>query len=295
MSATVVRLGTRGSALAKAQTALVEGELLRLGLRVEVVTVTTSGDLRAPDTAWGEDAFVDALESALRDGRIDAAVHSAKDMPTGRAAAGDLVVAAYLPRADARDALVVRDGDLPISVASIRPGAVVGTDSPRRTGFLLAMRPDLQVRPLSGNVDTRLRKLDDGAADVLILAAAGLQRLGLRARIGAALEPHRVPPAPGQGALALQVRDADDTTRTTLASLDDVATRRAVEAERAVLEILGAGCRTPIGALASVADGQLTLLAGRVEPDGTDRRVSTWTAAATDGSRLAAEAAAMLA
>jgi hydroxymethylbilane synthase len=295
LNGSVVRLGTRSSALARAQATIVEQALDRLGLGVEVVPITTSGDLRAPDTAWGEGAFVDALEAALREGCIDAAVHSAKDMPIGRDAAADLLVAAYLPRADARDALVVREGDLPITLASIRPGAVVGTDSPRRAGFLLALRPDLAVRPLSGNVDTRLRKLDDGVADVLVLAVAGLQRLGLEARVGAALDANVVPPAPGQGAIALQVRATDDAASTALAHLDDLATRRAVESERAVLEVLGAGCRTPIGALATVAAGQLTLLAGRVEPDGSDRRVSTWTAAAADGAHLAAEAAMALA
>ena len=151
------------------------------------------------------------------------------------------------------------------------------------------------MRPLTGNVDTRLRRLDEGAVDVLVLAVAGLERLGLEARVGAALEPDSVPPAPGQGAIALQVRAADDAVRAMLARLDHLATRQAVEAERGVLEVLGAGCRTPIGAFATVSDGRLTLLAGRVEPDGTGRRVSSWSAAAEDGVHVAAEAAATLA
>jgi hydroxymethylbilane synthase len=262
-----IRVGTRGSQLARAQANLVVQAFERVGLAAELVIVETAGDLRAADTPWGEGAFVTAIERALLEGRADVAVHSAKDVPTDEDAR--LRIAAYLSRADARDALVVRQGDTRTSVDTLPLGARVGTDSPRRTGFLLAMRPDLVVHPLHGNVDTRLRRLDDGQTDALILAVAGLARLGREVRIGERLEPSTLPPAPGQGAIALQVRANDERLLSVAATIDDAPTRLAVETERAFLRLSGGGCRAPIGAFASVAGKTLEVLGGYALPDGS--------------------------
>jgi hydroxymethylbilane synthase len=191
------------------QSGLVADALRAIGVPVELVTVRTLGDVRPPDTTWGEGAFVGALETALLTGEVDLAVHSAKDVPTTEDPR--LVIAAYPSREDPRDALVSREPGR--AFADLPPGSRVGTDSPRRTAFLRASRPDLRVHPLHGNVDTRLRRLDDGETDALILAVAGLTRLGLQGRIGQILPPDVVPPAPGQGALAIQCRTDDAATR----------------------------------------------------------------------------------
>ena len=253
-----LRLGTRASALAMTQSGLVAVALRDLGVPVELVTVRTLGDQRPPDTTWGEGAFVGALETALLSGEVDLAVHSAKDVPTTEDPR--LIIAAYPPREDPRDALVGREPGRTLD--EIPWGSRVGTDSPRRTAFLRARRPDLRVHPLHGNVDTRLRRLDDGETDALILAVAGLTRLGLGGRIGQIVPPEIVPPAPGQGALAIQCRTDDAVTRSWLARLDDPTTRFAVETERAFLHASGGGCRAPIGGLAQVVDGEVVLVAG---------------------------------
>ena len=265
-----ILIGTRGSALAMAQAQFAAAALAREGRPTRLVKVETEGDRRAPDTAWGEGAFVKTIERALIEGRIDMAVHSAKDVPTDEDAR--LWIAAYLPRADARDALVVRDGtarsldDLPLA-------ASVGTDSPRRTAFLLARRPDLRVRPLHGNVDTRLRRLDAGQADALVLACAGLDRLERGDRIVQRVDPEWMPPAPGQGAVALQIRRDDGRMAALAASLDDRQTRVAVEAERELLRAAGGGCRAPVGAYGEVFGSVLSLIAGHAQPDGTGLRI----------------------
>jgi hydroxymethylbilane synthase len=253
-----LRIGTRGSALALVQARWVGARLAEVGVETVLEIIRTEGDDRPPDTAWGEGAFVTAIEAALVAGRVDIAVHSAKDLPTDEDQR--LVVAAFPPREDPRDALVcrVRGGTL----ATLPPGSRVGTDSPRRTAFLRAIRPDLVFHPLSGNVDTRLRKLDDGESDALVLAVAGLTRLGRADRIDEVLEPDVAAPAPGQGSLAIQVRAADAFAREAVGQLDDPATRAAVEAERAFLWATGGGCRSPIGALGRVEDGRLRLRAG---------------------------------
>ncbi len=282
-----LRLGTRGSTLARRQSEMVADALRRRGREVELVTVVTEGDVRPPDTAWGEGAFVGALESVLLTGSVDLAVHSAKDVPidagaaasgadrgaaaasgaggVGEAASGSLVIAAYLPREDPRDALVTRE---PASVETLPAGARVGTDSPRRGAFLRAWRPDLRIVPLHGNVDTRLRRLDAGDVDALVLAMAGLIRLGHADRAGCPLDPGRIPPAPAQGALAVQCRSDDAALRELLAALDDAATRRCVEAEREVLRSTGGGCRAPLGALATPQGERIELLAGAIAADG---------------------------
>ncbi len=291
-----LRLGTRGSALARAQSALVAGALADRGARVELVTVVTEGDLRPPDSAWGEGAFVGALERALLAGEVDVAVHSAKDVPIEPETA--LVVAAFPPRVDPRDVLVTRTAEPAAALADLPWGATVGTDSPRRVGFLRASRPDLRVVPLHGNVDTRLARLDRGEVDALVLAAAGLLRLGRADRIGAALAPDVLAPAPGQGALAVQVRADDAATRRAVGRLDDPATRVAVLAERAVLAATGGGCRAPLGALGIIeetADGpRLRLVAAAVDPDGSRLRSARRTGRPEEAGRLATEIAAEL-
>jgi hydroxymethylbilane synthase len=265
-----IRIGTRGSALALVQARLTADALIGQGRAVRLVIVETDGDKRAPDTAWGEGAFVKAIERALLDGRVDVAVHSAKDVPTDEDPR--LRIGAYLPRADARDALVVRDGTAR-SLDGLPLGAKVGTDSPRRSAFLLAYRADLRVRPLHGNVDTRLRRLDAGEADALVLACAGLDRLGGAARIAERIGPERMPPAPGQGAIALQIRTDDARMLAETAALDDAPTRIAVESERTLLRAAGGGCRSPIGAFGRVRGGVLALIGGHAEPDGSGLRI----------------------
>jgi hydroxymethylbilane synthase len=277
--APAVRIGTRGSALALVQARLVADALSATGADPHIETIVTDGDRRAPDTAWGEGAFVGAIEAALLDGRVDVAVHSAKDVPTDEDPR--LTIAAYLEREAADDVIVLPAGHRdPAADPDRAPeaghdaldllpaGARVGTDSPRRTAFLLAARPDLRLHPLHGNVDTRLRRLDEGQTDALVLAAAGLRRLGRGDRISAVLPSALVPPAPGQGALAIQVRTADAATRAIVARLDHAPTRRAVEAERALLAASGGGCRAPLGAIGTVRGDRLTLLAGSARPDG---------------------------
>ena len=285
MRTSAIRIGTRASALAVAQAQLVAEALSREGRATRLVTVETEGDRRAPDTAWGEGAFVTAIERALIERRVDVAVHSAKDVPTDEDPR--LSIGAYLPRADARDALVVRDG-LATSLDDLPDGASIGTDSPRRTAFLLARRPDVRVRPLHGNVDTRLRRLDEGQADALVLACAGLDRLGRADRITERFDVERMPPAPGQGALALQIRRDDARMLALTASLDHRATRVAVEAERALLRASGGGCRSPVGAYGEVVGAALSLIAGHAEPDGTGLRIGRRAGAADEAAAVAA-------
>lgn len=284
MRQAAIRIGTRGSALAMTQARLASEALARDGHETRLVEIETAGDRRAPDTAWGEGAFVKAIERALLDGRIDVAVHSAKDVPTDEDPR--LVIGAYLPRADARDALVTRDGSAR-SLDELALGATVGTDSPRRTAFLLARRPDLRVRPLHGNVDTRLRRLDDGEVDALVLACAGLDRLGCADRIAERIDPERMPPAPGQGALALQIRRHDAPSLDLAASLDDRRTRIAVEAERELLREAGGGCRAPVGAFGAVVSTHVTLIAGHAATDGSGLRIGTRSGTVEEARALA--------
>lgn len=291
MSAPEVAIGSRGSALALTQARLVHGALELVGQSSRIVIIETEGDRRAPDTAWGEGAFVAAIERALLAGRVDVAVHSAKDVPTDEDPR--LRIAAYLPRADPRDALVVRADAAKRRLDDLAPGSRVGTDSPRRTGFLLARRPDLAVHPLHGNVDTRLSRLDSGQTDALVLACAGLDRMGLGDRIAERLGPEVVPPAPGQGAIAVQIRQDDAPMLALLAAIDDRPTRLAVEAERAFLSASGGGCRAPIGAVATIDGDEIDLLGGYARPDGSDtvlaRRRGPVGAGKDLGRELAAE------
>jgi len=295
---TTIRIGTRGSPLARAQTDWVANRLRGLGHDVSVETITTTGDVRTDVSiagivhesgAGGDGVFVRELERALLDGRIDAAVHSLKDLPT--AVPEGLEVACVPERALPFDVLVASPGT---TLASLPAGAVVGTSSVRRVVQVRSRRPDLVVRPVRGNVDTRLRKLDAGEYDCLILAGAGLERLGLAARIAEVLAPPVFWPAVGQGALAIEIRAADTTIRRAVAPLDDAAAHHAVRAERFCLAALAGGCLAPIGAHARVQAGRLTLGATVFEQDGeTIRGVSTEHAAADEspeavGSRVAA-------
>jgi len=282
-----LRIGTRASALARAQTRLISEALKALRWETEEVVVRTAGD-RAPNVPpaeLGRGAFVAALERALTDRLIDIAVHSAKDLPTDDRPA--VTVIAYPPRADARDAIVTCDGG---PLVSVPPGARVGTSSPRRRAFLLSERNDLSVVPIRGNVDTRLAKLDRGDFDALCVAAAGLDRLGLASRAAERLPLRRMLPAVGQGALAVQIR-ADDDLEEDLRSLDDPMTRQAVTAERSFLSAMGGGCRTPLAAHAVCDNGELTIDAAALDPDGGqaffERSTGPTDEAARIGSQLA--------
>ena len=285
----VCRLGTRGSALARAQTRLVADRLGAEGWEVEIVPIRTGGDRVQRDRSLplARGAFVKELETALLDGRIDLAVHSAKDMPTE--ATPGVVIAALPARGDARDAVVTRDGE---GLGSLPPGARVGTESPRRRAFLLSERPDLQIVGIRGNVDTRLSRLDEGRCEALVLALAGLERLGLAERVAEVLDPDRMVPAVGQGALAVQVR-ADDPLATAIAFLDHPPTRRAVLAERAFLTAMGGGCRAPLAAHARQEEGALVARGAALEPDGREVLRHTIRGPAEDaallGRRLARE------
>jgi len=281
-----IRLGTRGSRLALIQSELFAGRLREAGHEVELVPIVTEGDVRPVDMPFGEGVFVAAIASALIAGEIDIAVHSAKDIPLGDEP--DLMIAAYPERADPRDALVTRTGGE--SLDTLPRGATVGTDSPRRTGFVLAARPDLMVIPLHGNVETRIRRLDSGEVDALVLAAAGIDRLGRGERIDARIDPDVLAPAPAQGALAVQSRRSDPVLLRVLTTYDMPSVRLAVETEREVLRATGGTCRAPVGALAVIDGDSFMLLVAGVNSDGTGKRVEHVEGAASDALQLAAAA-----
>lgn len=247
-----LRLGTRRSALALAQSTTVADAIRRQGQQVELVEVVTEGDRSsaAITTMGGTGVFVTELRRQLLDGRIDLAVHSLKDLPTQPA--DGLVVVARPTREDPRDALVSREG---VTLAELASGSRVGTGSPRRTAQLRALGLGLEVVAIRGNVDTRLRRVDDGDLDAVVVAAAGLTRLGRLDAASELLDPGQMLPAPGQGALAIECRADDDALLAALAALDDPATRAATIAERTLLAALEAGCTAPVGALADVAVG----------------------------------------
>lgn len=281
-----VRLGTRGSKLAIIQSQLVAARLRQAGYEVELVPIVTEGDTRPIDMSPGEGVFVAAIARSLLDRSIDIGVHSAKDIPLEEEP--DLVVAAYPERADARDALLTRSGGR--SLRTLDQGASVGTDSPRRTGFLRAARPDLRVVPLHGNVDTRLQRLDEGVVDAIVIAAAGVDRLDQGARIDERLDPEVVAPAPGQGALAIQARRSDTELLAALSEVDDAAVRFAVEVEREVLRATGGTCRAPVGAVATASMGTFGLLVAGVNSDGSGKRVEHVGGRREDAMSLAREA-----
>jgi hydroxymethylbilane synthase len=256
-----ITVGTRGSALALTQTASVVDTLRSLHpeLDVDVRRITTKGDVMRDvplATLGGRGVFVDAIEEALREHQIDLAVHSAKDLPSR--VPPDLAIAAFLERADARDVLVSRFGTL----GELPPGARVGTSSLRRVSQIHAARPDVETLDLRGNVDTRLRKLDAGDYDAIVLAGAGLIRLGLASRVTEWLSVDVMVPSPGQGALALEIRADDTALRALVEPLAHAATTAALVAERAYLARLGAGCAAAVGAYATLDAGhRLTMRA----------------------------------
>ena len=261
---TTVRIGTRRSALATAQAELVAQLLRSLGLRSEIVPITTSGDEGASAAAGPQGLkglWIDAIVEALRDGHVDLAVHSAKDLPAEDD--DDVVIGAVPWRAEPNDVLVLRDGD------EVKPGIVVGTSSIRRKAQLLAAFPGVGVSELRGNVDTRLRKLARGDVDAVVLAAAGLFRLGIEPPHVRALTVQEMVPAPGQGALAIQCRAEDRITQARITPLDHRPSHLALDAERTLMRRIGGGCALPLGAIAAVR-GDTIRLAGLVAaPDGT--------------------------
>ncbi|MDI6022507.1 hydroxymethylbilane synthase [Leucobacter sp. UT-8R-CII-1-4] len=267
----LIRIGTRGSALAVSQTTTVAEQIaLATGYEVALVIITTHGDVsRAPlAQLGGTGVFVSALRDALLGGECDLAVHSLKDLPTGPCEG--ISLGAVPVRADPRDALCSRDG---FTLETLPVAAKVGTGSPRRAAQLLARRPDLQVSDLRGNVDTRLGRVGNDL-DAVVLAAAGLDRIGRADAIAERFELSDAPPAPGQGALAIEVRSADvaaEPFRTALAALDEAKARAEALAERFLLGTLEAGCAAPIGATASLTDGVLTLSASVYRLDGSEQ------------------------
>ncbi|MBV8859086.1 MAG: hydroxymethylbilane synthase [Acidobacteria bacterium] len=272
-------IGSRGSKLALWQAEWVKARLEALDpeVRVRIEIFKTQGDVRTDvplSTIGGQGAFTKELEVALLERRVDVAVHSLKDLPT--VTPEGLSIKATPEREDPRDALVLRAGSAARadSIKSLADGAVVGTSSLRRIAQLKHLRPDVRIKDLRGNVDTRLRKLDGGEYDALVLASAGLRRLGLGDRISAAIEQAEMVSAVGQGSLGIETRSDDVETNALVARLDDPRTRAAVTAERALLRSLGGGCQVPIAAHATVQGGGLKL-------DGL--------VAALDGSRVLRE------
>ncbi|MHB8513636.1 MAG: hydroxymethylbilane synthase [Actinomycetota bacterium] len=258
-------VGTRGSALALKQTELVMQALSKIDSSIEFVTQTirTFGDRSEKASQMGDGWFVKEIQTELLDGTIDLAVHSLKDLPTDEIEG--LRIAAIPRRADARDALVGATLD------SLRQGAVVGTGSPRRQAQLLARRPDLEVAPIRGNVPTRIERVRSGAIDAAVLAAAGLERLGLLGAADELLPIEEFVPAPGQGAIAVEVRADDSSLIELCEQIQDPSTRKAVQIERAVLRGIGGGCLLPFGAHAIVRE-HIRLIA-RLHADGEDKRV----------------------
>jgi hydroxymethylbilane synthase len=293
---TQLTIGSRGSKLALWQAEWMKAQLNRLHPQTEVSieVIKTSGDVLkdAPlAVIGGKGVFTKELEEALLDGRIDLAVHSLKDLPT--VLPEGLKVAAITEREDARDALVLRAGfevERP-SIKSLPEGAAVGTSSPRRISQLKHLRPDLRVKELRGNVDTRLRKLDAGDYDAIILASAGLRRLGLSERISAPVETEEMLPAVGQGALGIETREADAETVKMVAGVEDERTRAACTAERALLRELGGGCQLPIAAHAVVQDGRLRLSGLVAAPTGETVIRDSVEGAASDAEQLGFELA----
>ena len=285
-----VILGTRASSLALAQTELIIGLLTAFWPELQCTTrlIETEGD-RTQDSGeslpeiGGKGLFTLELERALRDGEIDLAVHSLKDLPTEDAE--DVVVAAVAGREDVRDCLVARVG---LTLAELSSGTVVGTSSLRREAQLRALRPDLEIRSIRGNVDTRVRKVLEGEVDAAVLAAAGIERLGLEHVVTEWLEPEVMLPAPGQGALAIQCRAGDERVADLLAAIDDPASRMTTSAERAFLRALGGGCAAPVAAHATLSGDDVRMDALVSSVDGKDVvRVSGVGAPEELGERLA--------
>ena len=267
----ILRIGSRGSPLALVQARQVQNRLAAArGLdpaRIEIKVIRTSGDAiqdRPLADAGGKGLFTKEIEEALLAGAIDLAVHSSKDMPT--VLPHGLMLAAFLPREDARDAFISRKAK---TLRDLPPGATIGTASLRRQALVKRLRPDLKVVPLRGNVETRLRKIEAGDADATLLAVAGLKRLGLLAAATALLDIDEFLPAVGQGAIGIETRADDAATRAFVAKIEDADTATAVTAERAFLAVLDGSCRTPIGGHARVTGGAIRFRGLVAKPDGS--------------------------
>ncbi|TCM51654.1 hydroxymethylbilane synthase [Kribbella sp. VKM Ac-2568] len=270
----MIRLGTRRSALATAQATHVADSLRALGHEVELVPIVTTGDTsKAPlEQIGGTGVFVSALRDALLANEIDIAVHSLKDLPT--TPLDGLTIGAVPQREDPRDVLVARDG---LSLGELQTGALVGTGSPRRVAQLEALGLGLELTGIRGNVDSRIAMVAEGKLDAVVLARAGLARLGRLSEVTETLDPIQVLPAPGQGALGIECRADDVAVLEALAPLEDPAVRAAVTAERQLLATLEAGCTAPVGALAEVVegeDGPELWLRGALGQEGGVRRLS---------------------
>ena len=290
MTAPLLKLGTRGSKLALIQAGLVRDALaaavpaLAAPDALEIVPIRTTGDAiqdRPLSEAGGKGLFVKEIEEALLAHRIDAAVHSMKDMPTAQPAG--LVIAAFLPREDARDVLIAGDIE---RIADLRQGAIVGTAALRRRAQLLHRRPDLQIVNLRGNVDTRLAKREAGIVEATVLALAGLKRLGV-AHVGTPVPEDEMLPAVGQGAVCIECRADDATSRAWLSAIDHQPTATCVAAEHAMLVVLDGSCRTPIAGHAVLATGGTLHLSGLiVKPDGSELIAAERRGAAADGGSM---------
>jgi hydroxymethylbilane synthase len=278
--ATTLTIGSRGSQLALWQARHVAGLLEHPGVSTRIEIIKTTGDyLQTASLAQtgGKGLFTKEIEEALIAGTIDLAVHSLKDLPT--ASSPGLAIAAIPEREDPRDALVGK------SLEELPHGARVGTSSGRRAAQLRLLRPDLKIQPVRGNVDTRLRKLKEGQYDAILLAAAGLRRLGLESEIAQLLTPDQMCPAPGQGALAIQTR-AQDPAHTICRALDHLPTFQAVTCERAALATLGGGCQLPFGAFAEHVGSALRLTAVVIAPDASQHLRATAEGPAELGEQL---------
>jgi hydroxymethylbilane synthase len=286
-----LRIGTRGSPLARWQAEWVAAQLQQLGFEIELVPIVTAGDRQqAPlDTVGGRGLFTKEIQRALLEGQIDLAVHSLKDLPTDEIPG--LSLAAVPPRASIHDVLVCSRY---ASLEALPAGATVGTGSLRRRAQLLHVRPDLEMQDIRGNVDTRLRKLQQGDFDAVVLAEAGLQRLGLAQHIAEVLPTDIMLPAVGQGALGLESRADDTAVRQTVAPLNHAETHAAVRAERAMLAALEGGCLAPIAAWGRREDDRLWLTGRVVGADGRQRLEATSSTAAGDAVELGRDVAAAL-
>ena len=279
----LIRLGTRGSQLALRQSNMVADQLRNLGNQVELITIKTEGDQSQASLAQigGQGVFTKRLQTALLDGEIDLAVHSLKDLPT--VPADGLKIAAVPEREDVRDALVLNAKTTANSFSELPSGARIGTGSTRRKAQLLYLRKDVEVCDIRGNVDTRLGKLDSGEFDAVVLAAAGLNRLGLEHRISFLFSREAMLPAVGQGALGLETRSDDDATISALSKLNASRSHAEVLAERSMLRELGAGCMAPVGVAThwsdGKSDGNLSLSGVILSVDGSERIMASETGA----------------
>jgi hydroxymethylbilane synthase len=280
-------IGTRGSKLALVQTDIVKDALQKLlpGISIETKIITTKGDTNSspiPLDTIGKAWFTAEIEHALAHGDIDIAVHSLKDVPP-EIVRGTIIMP-VLRREDPRDVFISKDGLL---LAGLKQGAVVGTDSSRRRAQLLALRPDIQIQSIRGNVDTRLRKLREEHYDAIVIAAAGLARLSMLDVVTEYFEAEQFIPAPGQGVLAAQVRSHDTELIELLKKLQDSQTIAAVEAERAFIDAVGGGCKSPIGACAIIEGDSLTLSAMIAAEDGSDVKYDKENGATADATDIA--------